>query len=125
MTGSADYSEHMAAEPEELLFSYAELRDPQLQLDMFGRVLPAEPDTLPGYTVDYVEIDDIRFNDRTGRTVHPHLRPTGDTRDKVVGALLRLTPEEFVAADEFEVAMFRRARVTLGSGREAWVYVTA
>jgi len=115
----------MAAEPEELLFSYADMRDPQLQQDMFGRVLPAEPDTLPGYAADYVEIDDIRFSDRTGRIVHPQLRRTGNPRDKIVGAVLRLTVTELEAADEFQMAMFRRARVTLGSGREAWVYLIA
>lgn len=115
----------MAAERDELLFSYAELRDPQLQRDLFGRVVPGEPDTLPEYTVDYAEGEDSRFTDRTGLSVHPHLRHTGDARDKVVGALLRLTPEELDAADEFEVAMFRRGRVRLGSGHDAWVYLLA
>lgn len=115
----------MAADVEELLFSYAELRDPQLQRDMFGRVIPGEPDTLPRYTADYVEIHDTRFTDRTGRTVHPQLRRTGNPHDKVVGVLLRLTVAELDAADELETTMFRRARVRLGSGREAWVYLPA
>ena len=87
----------------------AALRDPQLQRDTFGRVPPTEPDTLHGYTADYVEIHDSRFTDRTGLTVHPQLRHTGNPHDKVVGVLLRLTVDELDAIDEVEAAMFRRA----------------
>ena len=106
-----------------LLFSYGALQQPELQLDTFGRVVQTEPDVLPGYTADYVEIRDTRFSDRTGMTVHPMLRRTGTARDKVTGRVLHLTDDEVDAADEFEMSLFHRERVTLASGREAWVYL--
>lgn len=108
----------------ELLFSYGALQQAPLQLDTFGRVIRSEADILPGFTADYVEIHDARFSDRTGLTVYPHVRRTGDPRDKVVGRVLLLSAEELDAADEFEMSMFHRTRAMLSSHREAWVYLT-
>jgi hypothetical protein len=109
----------------ELLFTYGTLQLPSVQSDTFGRLLPGEDDVLPGYTIDYVEIDDARVVQLSGAEVHPVLRHTGNALDKVVGRVLSLTEDELDAADEYEVAAYRRARVALASGREAWVYVTA
>ncbi|MFT4220643.1 MAG: gamma-glutamylcyclotransferase family protein [Microbacterium sp.] len=106
-----------------LLFSYGTLRLPHVQLETFGRVVDGEADVLPGYTVDYVDIDDPRVVSVSGHTVHPILRATGNASDKVVGAALALTEEELDAADEYEVPAYRRVGVTLASGRFAWVYV--
>ncbi|GAA2007112.1 gamma-glutamylcyclotransferase family protein [Microbacterium ulmi] len=115
----------MAEPPDQLLFSYGALQNPHLQLATFGRVVESEPDILPGYTADYVEVPDGRFTDLTGLTVHPQLRATGNARDKVIGRVLQLTEAELDAADQFEVSMYRRTPVTLASGRGAWVYVSA
>lgn len=109
----------------ELLFSYGTLQHPDVQLDTFGRLLESEDDVLPGYTVDYAEIEDHRIVDLSGLAVHPIVRATGNPRDKVVGKALWLTPEELEAADEYEVSLYRRIAVTLASGRSAWVYVSA
>jgi hypothetical protein len=113
------------APADEALFTYGTLRFPSVQRDTFGRLLDGEEDVLPGYTVDYVEIDDPRVVDVSGASVHPILRETGDPRDKVMGMLVWLTEAELEAADEYEVALYRRVRVALGSGRDAWVYVSA
>jgi gamma-glutamylcyclotransferase (GGCT)/AIG2-like uncharacterized protein YtfP len=43
----------------------------------------------------------------------------------VFGRVLRVTPEELDAADEYEVSLYRRASVVLASGIRAWVYVAA
>jgi len=56
--------------------------------------------------------------------VHPIIRPTGSTLDKVVGKVLTLTDEELDAGDDYELSMYRRAAVTLASGRTAWVYIS-
>ena len=62
--------------------------------------------------------------DLYGLGVHPIVRPTGSPRDRVVGRALHSTEDELEAADEYEVALYRRAAVTLASGRPAWVYVS-
>ena len=55
--------------------------------------------------------------------MHPIVRATGNPLDKVVGKVLSVTDDELEAADEYEVALYRRASVVLASGRDAWVYV--
>src|SRR5262245_14000826 len=110
---------------DQLLFSYGALNSAELQLQAFGRVIDGEVDHLPGYTADYTEIEDTRFADLTGLTVHPMLRRTGNPMDKVFGRLLPLTEQELDALDQFQVSLFRRASVVLGSGRTAWIYVPA
>ena len=112
-----------AVEPTQYLFSYGTLQNPDVQLDTFGRLVESEPDLLPGYTVDYAEIEDRRVVDLSGLSVHPVVRETGNPLDKVVGRALRVTDEEIDAADEYEVALYRRISVVLASGRRAWVYV--
>ena len=108
---------------DQLLFTYGTLQHAEVQLDTFGRLVAGEPDALPGYTIDYVEIDDTRVVDLSGLSVHPVLRATGSAVDKVVGRVLLLTADELDAADEYEVALYRRVPVRLASGRDAWVYV--
>ena len=112
----------MAAD--QLLFSYGTLQNPDVQLDTFGRLLDAEDDVLPGYTVDYAEIEDSRVVDLSGLSVHPIVRETGNPLDKVVGKVLWVTDDELDASDEYEVSLYRRVSVALASGRAAWVYIS-
>lgn len=107
---------------DQLLFSYGTLQQPEVQLELFGRRVAAEDDVLPGYTVDYAEIDDPRVVEVSGRSVHPILRPTGNALDKVLGKVLRITGVELEAADEYEVALYRRVSIELASGQTAWIY---
>lgn len=109
----------------ELLFSYGTLQNPDVQLDTFGRILEADDDVLPGYTVDYTEIEDRRVVDISGLSVHPIVRSTGSARDKVTGRVLHVTEDELDAADEYEATLYRRVSCVLTSGRTAWVYVSA
>ncbi|MDJ1113189.1 gamma-glutamylcyclotransferase family protein [Microbacterium dauci] len=114
----------MTVEPaDQLLFTYDTLQHAEVQLDTFGRIPESEPDILPGYTVDYAEIEDPRVVERSGLGSHPILRATGNPVDKVVGRVLRVTAAEIDAADEYEVALYHRVAVVLTSGRTAWVYV--
>ena len=111
------------ADATELLFTYGTLQFAEVQLDTFGRVVAGDSDVLPGYTIDYVEIEDARVVDVSGLSVHPVLRATGNPVDKVMGKVLHITSEELDAADEYEVSLYRRIAVALASGRTAWVYV--
>lgn len=107
------------------LFIHATLQNQQLQRDTIGRVPASEADVLPGYTVDFVEIVDCRFSDQLGTTHYPQLRATGDPLDKVTGLVLHVSEEELEAVDQIEASLFWRKREALGSGHEAWVYVSA
>jgi hypothetical protein len=108
------------AEP---LFTYGTLQLPEVQLDTFGRLIPGEDDVLHGYRLEWTEIDDDRVVRVSGSDSHPILRRTDDPRDRVFGRVLALTADELDAADEYEVALYRRVSVTLASGMRAWVYV--
>jgi len=114
-----------ADESTQFLFSYGTLLNPDVQLDIFGRRLDGEDDALPGFTVDYTEIADTRIIDLSGLSVHPIVRATGSSLDKVLGKALPVTEDELDAADEYEVTLYRRVSVVLASGRSAWVYVAA
>jgi gamma-glutamylcyclotransferase (GGCT)/AIG2-like uncharacterized protein YtfP len=107
----------------ELLFTYGTLQLREVQLDTFGRLLAGEDDVLHGYRLEWTEIDDDRVAQLSGLASHPILRRTDDPRDRVFGRVLALTPEELDAADEYEVALYRRVSVVLASGIRAWVYV--
>ncbi|AGZ46072.1 gamma-glutamylcyclotransferase family protein [Actinoplanes friuliensis] len=106
----------------ELLFSYGTLRQSGVQQALFGRAVPTVADVLPGYRVDVVVITDPEVIAQSGSDRHPILRRGADG-DAVDGACLELTPDELAAADAYEVDDYVRVAVTLGSGRNAWVYV--
>ena len=114
----------MADSPDQLLFSYGTLQQPEVQLDTFGRIVVTDDDVLAGYTVDYAEIDDPRSADPPCPSVQPVVRSTGNALDKIPGTVLHLTEEELDAADEYQLELYLRAQVQLASGRSAWVYVT-
>lgn len=104
-----------------LLFTYGTLQDPAVQRALFGRLVPAEADTMPGYRLDHVTITDPVVIAASGTDHHRILRP--GTPDEVVdGACLHLDDDELAAADRYEVDDYARVQVTLGSGRRAWVY---
>lgn len=109
----------------EFLFTYGTLQLPDVQLDTFGRVVEGEDDSLAGHRLEWVDVGDERVAQLSGLDEHPILRRTGDARDRVFGRVLTLDPEELDAADEYEVALYRRTSVVLASGRTAWVYVSA
>lgn len=107
------------------LFSYDTLQLPDVQLDTFGRLVPSDDDALAGYRLEWTDRDDHRVGHLPGLDPHPILRRTDDPRDRVFGRVLDLTADELDAADEYEVALYRRTSVVLASGRTAWVYVAA
>ena len=95
------------------LFSYGSLQQESVQLSTFGRTLTGDRDELPGFTLG-----------RSG----PHADAvfTGNQTDRVAGMRFDVTAAELEAADEYERAdQYARIAVTLASGREAWVYVSA
>ena len=109
----------------ELLFSYGTLRQRDVQLATFGRVLEGYVDAIIGYHLDYVTITDPQVIATSGSDRHPILRPTSRLDAHVDGTVFSITEAELAAADDYEVDDYRRISVPLRSGPQAWVYVFA
>src|ERR1700728_275735 len=110
---------------EEPLFSYGTLQLTNVQLETFGRILQGQKDSLQGYSLSYIKIEDADVVEASGLTHHPILIPDGNSRDSIDGMVFLLTPEELRQADEYEADDYQRVRVNLVSGASAWVYVRA
>lgn len=108
-----------------LLFSYGTLQTKAVQIANFGRELTGRADAIPGYAVTMVAISDPEVVRLSGESHHPIVAPSSDPTDEVAGMVFEITPEELAAADEYEVADYKRVSVRLRSGVDAWVYVRA
>lgn len=111
-----------AAEP---LFSYGTLQDEAVQRNLFGRQLEGAADALSGFRMDWLEERDPQAVAASSIVRHPVVCETGDAADCVPGTLFQLTSAELARADAYEAGDYRRVRVTLASGRSAWLYVGA
>jgi hypothetical protein len=107
------------------LFSYGTLRQREVQLAIFGRGLDGRADTLPGYAMSPLLVTDPVVIATSGTAHHTVAHETGDPLDGVPGIVFRITQAELAAADAYEVADCKRVTVRLGSGIDAFVYVTA
>jgi hypothetical protein len=107
------------------LFSYGTLRQPEVQLGTYGRLVDAEEDALPGYVLIEIVIDDPHVVALSGKSVHTIAQPTGDPTDRVAGMVLLLSEAELHATDAYEAAAYARVEAVLESGRRAFVYVDA
>lgn len=108
-----------------LLFSYGTLQLAEVQLAQFKRLLEGEDDAMPGFAQALVEITDPEVIRKSGKRFHPIVSATGNPADAVAGKVFAITAAELAAADDYEVADYKRIEVRLQSGRAAWVYVKA
>ncbi len=115
----------MTPQPLHLLFSYGTLRQDEVQRANFGRLLDGTPDSIIGYRLDTVVIDDPEVVAESGASVHPILVPGGSDTDIVEGMVFAVTDAELRAADIYETSAYRRVLVPLSSGRMANVYVAS
>ena len=107
------------------LFSYGTLRQPEVQLGTYGRLVEAEEDVLLGHVLAEIIVDDPHVVSLSGKSVHTIAQPTGDPADLVPGVVLFLTEAELHATDTYEAPAYARIEVTLQSGRRSFVYVDA
>jgi gamma-glutamylcyclotransferase (GGCT)/AIG2-like uncharacterized protein YtfP len=105
------------------LFSYGTLRQENVQMASFGRLLAGSPDALPGFASVMIEITDPGVVATSGAKLHPMVVETGNPADEVSGTLFLITETELAAADAYEVSEYKRIKVMLKSGKSAWVYV--
>ena len=107
----------------EYLFSYGTLRQQNVQLKNFGRLLDGAEDTLEKFTLKEIEITDEVVLEVSDKKFHPILSYTGNEKDKVIGTVFKITSDELLKADGYEVDDYKRVEVTLGSGIKSWAYV--
>lgn len=105
------------------LFSYGTLRQENVQMASFGRLLEGTPDSLSGFATVMIRINDPEVVAKSGAAFHPMVLNTGNPDDEVHGTLFMITEAELQAADEYEVDDYKRIQVVLKSGKSAWVYV--
>lgn len=108
----------------EWLFSYGTLQQASVQLANFGRKLQGRADVLTGWRLSTVQITDPQVLAQSGLSVHKILVP-GKPTDEVDGVVFEITPKELKAADGYETDAYKRIRVRMKSGTDAWVYVAA
>jgi gamma-glutamylcyclotransferase (GGCT)/AIG2-like uncharacterized protein YtfP len=113
----------MSINATENLFTYGTLREETVQLATFGRRLQGKPDTLVAYKLTAIEIQDQDFVIKSGTANHRNLQHTGVASDSVEGIVFSVTREELEQADAYEPAGYRRVRVQLQSGLQAWIYL--
>ena len=107
------------------LFSYGTLRQPDVQLANYGRLLAGEADALRGYRLIPVEITDPDVVRVSGEKVHMIAVASGNPDDRVPGIVYLLSESELAATDAYETDAYARVEQSLESGRSAWVYVQA
>jgi gamma-glutamylcyclotransferase (GGCT)/AIG2-like uncharacterized protein YtfP len=109
-----------------LLFSYGTLQQEEVQVSTFGRKLAGEKDLLIGYEPSLVKIDDPATAERLKKTHHDNVKNTGDDWSSVQGTVFDVSDDELAQADAHEAQYnYRRIKVGLASGKEAWVYAHA
>ena len=109
----------------QLLFSYGTLQKKEVQLEIFGRFLIGTKDILKGYQLAFLEIKDESFLSKGNQETQKTLIPSSDNADIIEGTDFEISEEELLLADKYEPVNYKRARVDLQSGREAWIYRAA
>lgn len=95
----------------EALFAYGTLLDPKVQRRVIGRTVEGRPDTLPRYRKGVLQLPGAAY-----------FIAIPDEQGEIDGGVLEVTPMELRRIDRYEGEAYERARVTLRSGTEAWVY---
>lgn len=90
----------------------------------FGRKLQGRADVLAGWRLSSVRIRDPEVLAESGLAVHKILVP-GKPADEIDGVVFEITAAELKAADGYETDDYKRVKLKLRSGSEAWVYVSA
>ncbi len=116
---------NLQEEAVENIFSYGTLQIEAVQLATFNRKLEGHRDMLEEYSLTMIQIHDQNVVAATGATHHKNIQFTGASSDQVTGTIYKITKEELEQADKYEeVADYKRVRVKLKSGTDAWVYMS-
>ena len=105
------------------LFTYGTLQLPSVQMEKFGRLLDGSKDTLPGYRLERLTVEDPDVVRLSGRSDHPIAKRSECLSDRVNGVVYEIALDELAATDAYEVEPYTRIEVELESGRRAFAYV--
>jgi gamma-glutamylcyclotransferase (GGCT)/AIG2-like uncharacterized protein YtfP len=104
----------------EQLFAYGTLKNKDVQEKIFGRVLKGQPETLKGYTIKEIQIEE-----EYGLEPYPIIVQTKNQENTIDGILYELSMEDIQKADIYEGKYYQRIQVQLQSNQLAWVYSAA
>lgn len=76
----------------EKLFSYGTLQDEAVQLATFGRKLFGKKDTIRGYKLSMIKINDPEVVATSGKEFHPILTFTNNHQDEIEGTVFDVIP---------------------------------
>lgn len=105
----------------ENLFSYGTLQKEKVQMELFGRLLTGTKDSLKGYKLSSIEIKDESFLAKGEENIQQTVTRSKDN-DIIEGTVFEISEEELFLADKYEPENYKRVKVVLGSGKEAWIY---
>ena len=109
----------------EYLFSYGTLRDGEVQMELYRRHLTGHNDILRGYKTLEIVLDEDGFCGFSEQATYLIASVSDDENDVIEGTALEVTGDELLRADEYEPEEYQRERVTLASGKQAWIYLRA
>jgi gamma-glutamylcyclotransferase (GGCT)/AIG2-like uncharacterized protein YtfP len=104
----------------EKLFAYGSLQNEDIQKDLFGRILEGTPETLIGYAVKEIQIEE-----EFGLVHYPIIVETNKPEDTINGIVYSISPQELRQTDLYEGLHYKRVEVHLQSGQKAWAYSAA
>jgi gamma-glutamylcyclotransferase (GGCT)/AIG2-like uncharacterized protein YtfP len=104
----------------EKLFTYGTLQDKDIQENVFGRTLKGTPETLIGYVLKEIQIEE-----EFGIVQYPIITETNNPQDTLNGIVYEVTQTDFQQVDRYEGLHYRRVEVHLQSDQKAWVYSAA
>lgn len=107
----------------EYLFSYGTLQKENVQIELFGRIFKGSGDTLKGYRATAIEIKDEVFLSKGEQKNQLAAVISKDKNDLIQGTVFEITEEELFLADKYEPDNYKRVKVVLESGKEAWIYI--
>ena len=102
------------------VFSYGTLQNPEVQMELYQRVLEGQPDRLSGYILESINLPDSSFNYIT----YPIAKPNGNPQDSVEGVVFYLSEHELKITDAYESEAYEQFKIKLDSGIEAIMYQT-
>lgn len=104
----------------EKLFAYGSLQNNEVQEDLFGRELEGTPETLVGYVLKEIQIEE-----EFGLVKYPILVETLNPKETINGVVYAITDKELHQCDLYEGLHYKRVEVQLQSNQKAWAYSAA
>ena len=92
-------------------------------MELYGHLLPGNKDILNGYKAETIQIADASFLSKGEGKYQRTLIASGNIHDEIEGTVLELTDEELALTDKYEPENYKRTKITLRSGKEAWIYL--